>query len=628
MMEGRRAVAYTIGIIASNIEMKKKLEALYPEETRSGQYLLRVLDNSIISEQGQELVESGAQLIIGRSGSYVKTLGNVSVPVLQLRVSTGDILNALMKASRESKVIHLFLWDQIGFDEKVLKLIDAEVSIHKFVDGSEIETVFNGVIADDFIGTVVGGGIVCSMAKQKNIKSVFTNPSNESIQELLDYAHQILDNVHEVRYKNELLTTVVQGSHDAVIAIDEHHDIILFNQRAQHILKISPQYVLGKALVDVFPELTFLILNLKNRMEQNDELIHYKELTLTYNTSLIMVDDDVKGILLSFQDITKLQYLEQKIRRELSQKGLIAKYNFSDIVFEDDIMGEIIERAKKVGKSDLTAIIYGESGTGKEIMASSLHNISERKSSPFVAVNCAALTETLLESELFGYEEGAFTGARKGGKPGLFELAHGGSIFLDEINSISPTLQAKLLRVVEEKEVMRIGSDYVIPLNVRILSAANESLIDMVTEGRFRKDLFYRLNRLEIHLPPLRERKGDIYPLFKHFLHGTMPDEMIQWPSEADVKKLKAYEWPGNIRELKNVCERYALFGEIALSQAELLVEEEPESLKHYHIDLKEIHSLVEKKIIDQLLNGGLNKTQIAEVFGISRTALWKKISK
>jgi propionate catabolism operon transcriptional regulator len=307
---------------------------------------------------------------------------------------------------------------------------------------------------------------------------------------------------------------------------------------------------------------------------------------------------------------------------------LIAKYNFTDIVYEDDIMGEIIERAQKVGQSDLTAIIYGESGTGKEIMASSLHNMSNRKSSPFVAVNCAALTESLLESELFGYEEGAFTGARKGGKPGLFELAHGGTVFLDEINSVSPTLQAKLLRVVEEKEVMRIGSDYVIPLDVRILSAANESLIDMVAEGRFRKDLFYRLNRLEIHLPPLRERRGDIYPIFKHFLHASLPDEMIQWPSEEEIKKLKYYQWPGNIRELKNVCERYVLFGEIALSQEDIMVDEVPESLTHYNIDLKEIHSLVEKKIIDQLLRGGLNKTQIAEVFGISRTALWKKISK
>jgi propionate catabolism operon transcriptional regulator len=272
-------VAYKIGIIASNLEMKKKLEALYPNETQGGQYLLRVLDNSIISEQGQELVASGAQLIIGRSGSYVKTVGNVTVPVLQLKVSTGDILNALIKASQETDLITLFLWDQIGFNENVLELIDAQVTIHKFSDGNEIEALFNAAIGRDFTGVVVGGGIVCSLAKERNIKSVFTNPSNESIQELLDYAHQILDNVHEVRYKNELLSTVVQGSHDAVIAIDEHHEIILFNQRAQHILKISPQYVLGKKLVDVFPELTFLILNLENRIVQM-MLQTYSELPL------------------------------------------------------------------------------------------------------------------------------------------------------------------------------------------------------------------------------------------------------------------------------------------------------------------------------------------------------------
>ncbi|MBN2898471.1 MAG: sigma 54-interacting transcriptional regulator [Clostridia bacterium] len=622
-------MAYKIGIIASDIEMKKKLEELYPEETASGQYMIKLLDNRVISAQGQELVAAGAQLIIGRSGSYVNTVGNVSVPVLRLKVSTGDIVNALVKAAQYHKRIDLFLWDQIAFDEGIFDLMASKVTVHRFSDGPEIEGLFYGVIDEQFDGVIVGGGIVCSLARQLNVPSVFVSPSNESIDELLGYAKQVLDSVHEVRYKNELLTTVVQGSHDAVLAIDEHHEVILFNERARDILKISPKYVIGKKLMEVLPELAFIVKHLEDKIEQQDELIHYKDMALAYNTSLIRVDDYIKGMFFSFQNVTKLQRLEQKIRYELNEKGLVAKYEFSDIIYEDAIMSEIIEQAKKVGKSHSTAIIYGESGTGKEIMASSLHNVSDRKSAPFVAINCAALTESLLESELFGYEEGAFTGSRKGGKPGLFELAHGGTIFLDEINSISPTIQTKLLRVVEEKEVMRIGSDYVIPLDVRIICAANENLTDMVEVGRFRKDLFYRLSRLEIHLPPLRERKGDIYPLFQYFLKGSMPDEEIVWPSEEGVWKLTQYDWPGNIRELKNVCERYVLFGEIMLPDVEGVMEGElPESLSHYHIDLKEIHHLVEVKLIDQLLAGGLNKTQVAELLGISRTALWKKTQK
>ena len=193
-------------------------------------------------------------------------------------------------------------------------------------------------------------------------------------------------------------------------------------------------------------------------------------------------------------------------------------------------------------------MIYGESGVGKEVYAQSIHNASSRDHAPFVAVNCAALTETLLESELFGYEEGAFTGARKGGKPGLFELAHGGTIFLDEINSITPALQVRLLRVLEEREVMRIGSDYVIPLNVRIIAASDVSLKQNVVQGQFRADLFYRLDVLELMIPPLRDRKADIPLMFERFLKETKTERSI----EAVKMQLMTYDWPGNVRELRN----------------------------------------------------------------------------
>jgi propionate catabolism operon transcriptional regulator len=330
-----------------------------------------------------------------------------------------------------------------------------------------------------------------------------------------------------------------------------------------------------------------------------------------------------RGMLLTFQDTTRLQMLEQKIRRMLNKKGLLAKYNFSDIVYEDPLMDAMIRKAKKVGQSDSAVVIYGESGTGKEILAQSLHSISHRNKAPFVAINCAALSESLLESELFGYEEGAFTGARKGGKPGLFELAHGGTIFLDEINSISPGLQGKLLRVIEEKEVMRLGSDYLIPLNVRIISAANEDLKRLVQEKMFRDDLFYRLSSLEIYIPPLRERKADIEPLFVHFLKELEKDENIRWPSKEEMKKLIEYNWPGNVRELRNMAERYILFDEIELFEPEdtSIAEASDDS-----INLKEIQQLVEDRIISQLIKSGLSKSEIAEKLGISRGTLWNKI--
>jgi len=619
---------YKIGIIASDIEMKRSLEDLYPGETSSGQFMIEVLDNAVLSEQGRRLEQAGAELIIGRSGGYSRTVGNVSVPVLKLKVTTSDVMNAIIKAQQDHSEIALFLWDQINVDTRLINLCNEHLSMHTFEDGDAIESLFEQTINDGFQGVVVGGGVVCSLARKRGIPYVFISPSNESIKDLINYAEQVLTSVHEVKYKNELLTTVVHGIHDAVVAIDEHHEIMLFNKPAQDILKLSPENAIGRRLLDVLPELTFLILQLENKIEHSDELIQFREMVLTYNTSLIRVDDQVKGVLFSFQDITKLQRLEQKIRLEMNRKGLVAKYSFDDIVSVDPVMETVIEKARKIAPSNSTAILYGESGTGKEIIASSLHNMSNRKKAPFVAVNCAALTETLLESELFGYEEGAFTGARKGGKPGLFELAHGGTIFLDEINSVSSTLQAKLLRVIEEKEVMRIGSDYVIPLDVRIISAANEDLYELVKKDRFRKDLFYRLNSLELHLPPLRERVKDVYPLFEHFLREALPDKDIRWPDEIEKKQLEEYSWPGNIRELKNVCERYVLFDALELSEQMIDEIDTPAELEHYNIDLKDIHQLVEDRIIKQLLDTGMNKTQVADVLGISRTALWKKTNK
>jgi propionate catabolism operon transcriptional regulator len=298
-------------------------------------------------------------------------------------------------------------------------------------------------------------------------------------------------------------------------------------------------------------------------------------------------------------------------------------------------MKDTIAKAIRIGLSDCTVMVYGESGTGKEMIAQSIHNISSRKDEPFVAINCAAISENLLESELFGYEEGAFTGARKGGKPGLFELAHRGTIFLDEMNSLSPNLQGKLLRVLEEREIMRIGSDYVIPLDVRIIAAANEGLKRKVEEGSFRNDLFYRLNILEINIPALRERKKDIVPLFKHYVKSFSKEIEVPDINNEIEEKIMSYPWKGNVRELKNIAQRYVIFNEIDLDEKEIISEDDLEEreisddVKNLDndkvIDLKEINRFVEEKVIEMLSSQGMTKVEIAKKLGISRTALWKK---
>ncbi|EQJ23001.1 AAA domain family protein [Clostridioides difficile P15] len=440
----------------------------------------------------------------------------------------------------------------------------------------------------------------------------------------------------------------------------------MYNESAKNMLKVERKCALNKYILDVFPKMEWMLDCLHEKEDVEDRKIrNINNLIVNTRTTLIKVDNSTYGVLGIIQDITKLQNLERKIRFDLNQKGLYARYTFDDFLFKDKLTKEFIEEAKKIGKSDYTTLLYGESGSGKEIIAHSIHNISKRKDRPFVAINCATIAENLLESELFGYEEGAFTGARKGGKRGLFELAHGGTLFLDEINSLSFNIQTKLLRVIEERQIMRIGSDYIIPLDIRIIAATNESLTEKIVMGTFRADLFYRLSSLEINIPPLRDRREDIIPLFNNFVNEVLKDDGLNGINSIDenfvltkdeMDKLYNYSWPGNVRELKTIAQKYVVTGKIKLrqdrdfktkkllpnsevdkfnSETTASVEVQDESINiskindgKISIDIKEVNKYVEEKIISMLFAQGLSKNEVAQVLGISRTSLWKKYNK
>lgn len=599
-----------------------------------GRILIDILDSDQIDEQGKRLEDKGAKVIVARSGGYRHTLGKVNVPVIHLKITALDILYAIKEAGRCGKDIVLVISQLEYFDyDEWKEMIRSRVIIEKFESKDEIEGIIKSYAAKKTEVVIVGGGIPCSFAEKYSIDKVHIGASKESIHEVINSAMQLVDSLYDQKYKNEVLKTTLDGVHDAVLLVNQEGRIILYNKRAEESLKKDRTEVTDKKLTEVFPELGFMLDVLKNRTNQYNEIVNLNRLVITANTSVLEVDGHVLGVLCSFQDITKLQNLEKKIRYELNKKGLIARYGFDDIIAYDPVMKDTVAKAIKIGLTDSTLMIYGESGTGKEMIAQSIHNISDRKDEPFVAINCAAITESLLESELFGYEEGAFTGARKGGKPGLFELAHGGTIFLDEINSISLNLQAKLLRVLEEKEIMRIGSDYVIPLNVRIISAANERLKNKVADGSFRRDLFYRLTILELHIPPLRERRKDILPIFRFYLSKYSDMSAAPVIGKAFEEKLTNYSWPGNVRELRNIAQRYILFGEVDLDENDIIEEgkasagsgESTGQEGEMQLDLKDISRFVELKVIDMLEAKGMSKGEIAKLLGISRTTLWNK---
>ena len=352
-------------------------------------------------------------------------------------------------------------------------------------------------------------------------------------------------------------------------------------------------------------------------------------------TAPITVDKENLGVLVTLRNVDAIRETEQKIRKELSKKGLVAHYRFGNILCENRVMKTLIANACKYSQVDSSVLIIGETGTGKELFAQSIHNASRRSSHPFVAVNCAALPEQLLESELFGYTEGSFSGAAKGGRIGLFELAHKGTIFLDEIGEMPLSLQAKILRVLQEREIRKIGGDTVIPIDVRIISATNLDIKDRVRNAQFRQDLYYRIDLLDIKIPPLRERPEDIELLFRHFVtrYAVESGKPVPKIDPEVIPILKNYAWLGNIRELRNFSERmvilnetglidraavnafYALDGESVLRETRGEEAEEP--------DLKRER---DEALLRRFVDSGMKYGDFAKTLGMSRTTLWRRL--
>lgn len=372
----------------------------------------------------------------------------------------------------------------------------------------------------------------------------------EKIKEDMDtgtnYINSYLSNI----LKDRMISNVVDESSRAIILLDSADNIHYINETAYNIFNLSQE--------EKFIQSEFLPKKLADTASFDGELVFLNGSNyLTEKIDICLVNNSI-GCCLIFQNERDLRKDENNLSRHLKQTGFYAEHQFSDIVSTSYQMHQCINTAKKVAPSNYTILISGESGTGKELLAQSIHNYSQRKNYPFVAVNCAAIPEALLESELFGYDEGSFTGAKKNGKLGLFEHAQHGTIFLDEIGDISPTLQASLLRVLQEKQIMRIGSGKIININTRIIAATNANLEKKVAEGKFRSDLFYRLNVISLNIAPLRERKDDIMPLLCGFL-GKHYNNLL--PSEKNI--LLKHSWPGNVRELENVASYYKILNKL-----------------------------------------------------------------
>lgn len=617
-----------IGLIAPNKRISDNAYRVLKDEILNKNLIVSLLNEGSILQQAEALMEKGAEAIIARGGTYYDLInGNISVPVVQLTYNTEDILYSINNAKELGDKIILILTKSVMFEIEHWKdILKVDLELIKFEHLEDIDKIILNIYKNYENPVILGGAYTIAKADKIGLKCVEIDNSETTIAATYQRVQEIMDLIITDNKHMQLLSTVLDNVNDGILVINNEGYIEHINHNLQKFFPLATKQFIGKKLSDALPELKFIseVLDGKKLV---DHIVKKDKYILNVNAVTVKTENNKTGVVCTIQDLTEIQKLEENLRYKLNPKGLSSKYTFDAIFTKNINMKAVIESAKEFAKTDSTILIYGESGTGKEMFAQSIHNYSERKNAPFVAVNCGALSKSLLESELFGYVEGAFTGARKGGKQGLFELAHKGTIFLDEINSLPLEIQSRFLRVIEEKEVMRLGSDYVIPLDVRIIVASNEKLLNMVEQGEFRRDLFYRLNVLEIKIPSLADRRDDIIPLFEMFLREfNASDKLV---ADELAVKLKEHNWKGNVRELRNVAERYALLRERMnfdfLGDLNADIDLITEDLK---IDLKELNKTVEELVIESLLNKGISKNEISNILGISRTALWKKINK
>ncbi|MBX9972961.1 sigma-54-dependent Fis family transcriptional regulator [Cytobacillus firmus] len=464
----------------------------------------------------------------------------------------------------------------------------------------------------------------------------------KDITEVVSLAEEIT-NLKEIQ---TMLQAIIQSSEEAISVVDENGKGILINPAYSRLTGLEEEKVIGKpATADISEgeSVHMKVLQTRRAMRGVAMRVGPKRKDVIVNVAPVIVDGKLKGSVGVIHDVSEIQNLNRELSRARQIiRTLEAKYSFEDIIGTSEEMTLAIEQARLGAKTPATVLLRGESGTGKELFAHAIHNASDRKYNKFIRVNCAALSESLLESELFGYEEGAFSGAKRGGKRGLFEEADKGSIFLDEIGELTANTQAKLLRVLQEHEITRVGGTKPISIDVRVIAATNVNLEKGIAEGTFREDLYYRLNRMPIHIPSLRRRKEDI-PLLCSRLIQKINQEYgrnVEGVTEQAVNKLMAYDWPGNVRELDNILGRAIIF----MNYNETEIEERhipdligannpsPSVETSEEAQTKTLTQLVEQyeaKMIRQTLHKlDGNKTKTAKSLGLSVRNLYYKLEK
>ncbi|GAK55905.1 proprionate catabolism activator, Fis family [Candidatus Vecturithrix granuli] len=644
-------MSYSIGCIAPYQELGDLFSQVCQE---SGKKLtIRIGDLEEGARQAAALEEQGFDVLISRGGTAIAIKEKITdIPVVEVQISGFDVIRTLHQAKQTATRIAIagfepFTYGLEGLGD-ILGLNLGMITLKKeWHDQHQIIEEKLRVLQRQGYTCVVGDHISVKIAQESGMAGFLIKSGKEAVMQAIFEAERVAQVRHQEMEKAKRMKSLIDLAYEGIISIDRDGIIDTFNPKAEEIFGLKAYKVIGRPIQQIFPSMN-LLETLHSGIQRREAVVKVGEISILANIIPITINDEVVQVVVTFQKVSQIQRLEQRIREELLLKGYTAENSFEDIVGQSAAITPVKEEARDYAQIDLPILISGETGTGKELFAQAIHNASPRRNRPFVAFNCATLPENLLESELFGYVEGAFTGARKQGRAGLFEQAHGGTIFLDEIGEIPKGIQAKLLRVLQEKKIRKLGDDRITPVDVRIIVATNQNLSQSVDDKIFREDLYYRINVLNIHLPPLRDRREDIPLLVNFFIqkYSQKVNHIVKGISQEGIEMLKHYSWPGNIRQLENVVERlmvrtrerYILPG---------LIQDVMQSLRGYlpeipsapvfqagfsqnrtlsippQTSLKEIEKMILQQVLEEEAG---NKLAAAARLHIGRTTLWRKL--
>ncbi|WP_243338038.1 propionate catabolism operon regulatory protein PrpR [Anaeromyxobacter soli] len=644
--------------VFSTSRLRQVFEGVAP--SYAGAADVRVFDK--VFEEALEIararVESGEEVDVfvaaGWNAAYLRD--HAPVPVVLVSPSASDVLQALAEACRLARRVAA-----IPFRKALAGVEAFAESLGVVLEQRPYETLEDARAAvADFAArgfeVVVGPGPVCDVAERAGLRTVLLY-ARDSVCEAIEQAIEVARAVHAEDAERERLRGILDHLVEGVVAVDPEERIQSVNPAMERLLAASAAEVLGRKLSQLAPDLS-LARVLETGNAELDDVQRIGNRTLVVHRIPLRQRGGPRGAVLTCQDASTIQRLDRNLRSRYRPRRFVARHLLSSIAGSSPAMQEVRALAERYARTDATVLVTGESGTGKELVAQGIHNASTRRDHPFVAINCAAFPEALLESELFGYDEGAFTGSRRGGRPGLFEAAHTGTIFLDEIGDMPMTLQTRLLRVLQERQVLRLGSNDPTPVDVRVIAATNKDLKQAVAAREFRDDLYYRLNILKLHLPPLRDREEDLAAIAADLLQRALLRHGAPGAHARALAlllpRLDGYSWPGNVRELENVVERVAVLfadrepdaavaeGALRRIVPELFAEEGPgeaapparrrepasgSAAGARPTDLRTARDEQERELIRRVLDEvGGNQSEAARRLGIGRSTLWRKL--